>query len=53
MTYVQLDHSAVIAVFSCDQDPGVWPNVVAVEDDDERLVSYLEKLEQLGIKRPL
>jgi hypothetical protein len=53
MTYVQLIGDAVTAIFSCDQDPGVWPNVVSIEDDDPRLNAYWERLEVAGGKRPI
>ncbi|WP_185752229.1 hypothetical protein [Pseudomonas fluorescens] len=40
MTYVNLEGDVVTAILAGAQDPEVWPNVVELEDDDERVVAF-------------
>lgn len=50
--FVQFEDSSedkVIGVFSCDQDPEVWSNVTAVDDDDPRLINYLDGMRTSSI----
>lgn len=40
-TFSQIQGDAVIALFSCAQDPEYWLGVEEVADDDPRLIKYL------------
>jgi hypothetical protein len=44
MTYVNLEGDVVTAILAGAQDPEVWPNVVELEDDDERVVAFYAAL---------
>jgi hypothetical protein len=49
--FVQFESEAkekVIGVFSCAQDPEFWPNVEGVDDDDERLLTFLDGVDVKG-----
>jgi len=39
--FVQIIDGKVTALFSCLQDPEVWPGVVEVEDDDPRYAAFM------------
>ncbi len=39
--FVQIIDNKVTALFSCFQDPDVWPGVIEVEDDDPRYVAFI------------
>ena len=41
--FAQIQGDAVIALFSCMQDPEHWLGVDEVADDDPRLIKYLEE----------
>lgn len=44
MAYVQFSDNSkvkIISVFGCPQDPQVWPNQGEVEEEDPRLIDFL------------
>lgn len=44
MAFVQLseDGVAVIALFSCPQDPEYWPRQTEIPDSDKRIAAFLK-----------
>lgn len=41
MKYVQVIDDEVIAIFSCLQDPDIWPGIAEVTDDDPRYLAFI------------
>lgn len=51
--FVQVEDGKVVALFSCLQDPEVWPGVIEVEDDDPRYIAFMTPTVAVPITDPV